>query len=187
MEVILIDNVYELGRRGDVIKVSEGYGRNYLIPRKLAIPATPGNLKRVEEQRIALAKKEAKFVEEAELLARELSQLHILISRKAGETGSLFGSVNSKDLAEAFEAGGIKLNRRKIMLQQPLKRIGNYTVEIRPHSDVQVNVLVSVLPEADELICKTMPRGEESDAIVRELDAKIADISGSSAPENNAE
>lgn len=177
MQVILIDDVFELGRRGEVVNVASGYGRNYLIPRRLAVPATPGNLKMVEQQRIALAKKEAKYVEEAQILAQELGQLHILISRKSGDSGVLFGSVTSKDLADVLESGGINLDRRRILLQQPIKAIGNYTIEARPHNDVEAKLLVSVLPEGDEAVAKTMPRGEESDKIVEEVASKVDEIS----------
>ena len=104
MKVILIDDVYGLGRRGDLANVAAGYGRNYLIPKQLAVMATSSNLKMVEEQRVALAKKESKYVEEAELLAQELGQVHIIISRKAGDTGVLFGSVTSKDMEEVLTA-----------------------------------------------------------------------------------
>lgn len=177
MEVILIDNVYELGRRGDIVNVSVGYGRNYLLPKKLAVPATPGNKKMIEEQRVALAKKEAKFVEEAEILAQQLGQLHILVSRKSGDSGVLFGSVSSKDISEALEKNGINLDRRKILLDHPIKNIGNFTVEVRPHSDVEAKIIVSVLPETDEPVCRTLPRGEESDKILAELEAKLSDLS----------
>jgi large subunit ribosomal protein L9 len=186
MEVILIDNVYELGRRGEVIKVSDGYGRNYLIPRKLAIPATPSNLRMVEEQRIALAKKEAKFVEEAELLEQQLGQMHLLISRKSGETGSLFGSVTSKDVAEALDNSGIKIDRRKILVEQPIKTIGNFSIEIRFHSDVEAKLLLSVIPEAEEPVCRIIQRGEESDQFIAEVEAKLEEISGTE-PEEKAD
>ena len=176
MEVILVDDVFELGRRGEVVKVTAGYGRNYLIPKRLAVPATAGNLKMVEQQRVALAKREAKDRGEAEILAAELGQLHIVVSRKAGDTGVLFGSVTSKDLADILGSSGVNLDRRKILLHQPIKAIGNFTVEVRPHSDVDVNLLVSVLPEADEEVARTIPRGEDSDRIVEEIKAKVAEI-----------
>jgi large subunit ribosomal protein L9 len=176
MEVILIDDVFELGRRGDVVKVASGYGRNFLIPKKLAVPATPGNLKMVEQQRVALAKREAKDRGEAEILAAELGQIHIVVSRKAGDTGVLFGSVTSKDLTDVLAANGITLDRRKILLHQPIKSIGNYTVEVRPHSDVDASLLLSVFPEAGEQISKTLLRGEESDKVVEELKAKVEEI-----------
>src|SRR5512146_786686 len=150
MQVILTDDVFQLGKRGEVVKVADGYGRNYLIPRRLAIPVTPGNLKMVEQQRIAMAKKEAKFKEEAELLAGELNQMHLIISRKAGDTGALFGSVTSKDLADLLATQGVHIDRRKILMDQPAKAIGNYSIEVRPHSEVQAIVTVSVLPEGDE-------------------------------------
>jgi large subunit ribosomal protein L9 len=180
MEVILIDDVFELGRRGEVVKVADGYGRNYLIPRKLAVLATPGNLKTVEQQRLAQVKKEAKYVEEAELLAQELGQLHVLISRRAGDTGVLFGSVTAKDVGDVLEANGINLDRRRISLAQPVKNIGSLAVEVRPHRDVSVNLLISVLPEGDEPVAKTIPRGEESDRIVSDLEAKVAEIADTS-------
>jgi large subunit ribosomal protein L9 len=186
MEVILIDDVFELGRRGEVVKVAAGYGRNYLIPKKLAVPATPGNLKTVEQQRVALAKREAKDRGEAEILAAELSQIHIVVSRKAGDTGVLFGSVTSKDLSDVLAANGVNLDRRKILLHQPIKSIGNYTVEIRPHSDVDASLLVSVLPDTGEEIARTMPRGESSDAIVAELNAKVAEIERASGSASTA-
>jgi large subunit ribosomal protein L9 len=176
MKVILIDDVYGLGRRGEVANVADGYGRNYLIPKQLAVVATTGNLKMIEEQRVALAKKESKYVEEAELLAQELGQLHVIISRKAGDTGVLFGSVTSKDLEEVLSANGINLDRRKILLAQPIKSIGNYRVEARPHNDVETNLLVSVTPEGDEPVARTMPRGEESDAVVKDVEVKVAEI-----------
>lgn len=176
MEVILIDDVFELGRRGDVVKVASGYGRNFLIPKHLAVPATAGNLRMVEQQRVALAKREAKDRGEAEILAAELGQLHIVVSRKAGDTGVLFGSVTSKDLADILDDNGIHLDRRKILLHQPIKSIGNFKVETRPHSDVDATLLVSVQPEAGEEIARTMPRGEKSDRIVEDLNAKVAEI-----------
>ena len=119
---------------------------------------------------------ESKFVEEAELLAQELGQLHIIISRKAGDTGVLFGSVTSKDLEEVLSANGINLDRRKILLKQPIKSIGNYRVEVRPHSDVETTFLVSITPEGDEPVARTMPRGEESDAVVQDVEARVAEI-----------
>ena len=112
MELILIDDVFSLGKRGEVVNVADGYGRNYLLPKKLAIPATPGNQKMIEQQRLAMAKKEAHFKEEAELLSQELNQLHLVVSRKTGDTGTLFGSVTSKDIAQLLVGEGIHLDRR---------------------------------------------------------------------------
>lgn len=173
MQVILIDDVFELGRRGEVVNVSPGFGRNYLIPRHLAIPATPGNLKTIEQQRVAMAKKEATYKEEAELLAGELARKHLLISRKAGDTGVLFGSVTSKDVGEVLESNGIHLDRRRILLSQPIKNIGTYKVPSRPHAEVDVELLVSVIPEADEPVTRMLERGEESDKILHDLEEKV--------------
>ena len=184
MEVILIDDVFELGKRGTVVRVADGYGRNYLIPKSLAIPATPGNRKMIEQQRLAMAKKESKYQEEAELLTQELNQLHLMLSRKSGETGTLFGSVTSKDIAELLKTTGIQLDRRKIILTQPIKSIGNYRIEVRPHSEVTAELLLSILVEGDEPVSKIKKKDEESDAIVAELEAKLKDMKQSMATES---
>ncbi len=189
MQVILTDDVFQLGKRGEVVKVADGYGRNYLIPRRLAIPVTPGNLKMIEQQRIAMAKKEAKFKEEAQVLAGELNQVHLIVSRKAGDTGALFGSVTSKDLADLLATQGIHIDRRKILMEQPAKSIGNYSIEVRPHSEVQAIITVSVLPEAEEAIARAKKRDAESDRIVADLDAKVKEIAlltGTRKPEEAA-
>jgi len=184
MEVILIDDVFELGKRGTVVRVADGYGRNYLIPKSLAIPATPGNRKMIEQQRLAMAKKETKYQEEAELLTQELNQLHLMLSRKSGETGTLFGSVTSKDIADLLKTTGIQLDRRKIVLNQPSKSIGNYRVEVRPHSEVTAELLLSILVEGDEPVSKIKKKDEESDAIVAELEARLKEMKQSMATES---
>ena len=126
MEVLLIDDVFELGSKGQLVTVADGYGRNYLLPKRLAVLATSNNREMIERQQLAIAKREAKNKKEFQLLAKELNQLHLLISRKSGETGALFGSVNSKDVVELLQKGGFQLDRRKIILRQPIKNIGNY-------------------------------------------------------------
>jgi len=184
MEVILIDDVFELGKRGTVVRVADGYGRNYLIPKSLAIPATPGNRKMIEQQRLAMAKKESKYQEEAELLTQELNQLHLMLSRKSGETGTLFGSVTSKDIAALLKTTGIQMDRRKIVLNQPIKSIGNYRIEIRPHSEVTAELLLSIVAEGDEPVSKIKKKDEESDAIVAELEARLKEMKQSMATES---
>ncbi len=176
MQVILIDDVFNLGKRGDVVRVADGYGRNYLIPKRLAVAASPENLKMIEQQRVVLAKKEAKDKEGAQLLAGELEQLHLIVSRKAGENGVLFGSVNSRDVAVLLEQEGIQLDRRKINLHEPIKRIGNYRLEILPHSDVMAELLLSVLVETDESLTRVKKKDEESDRLMAELEATIKEI-----------
>ncbi|MCK5351342.1 50S ribosomal protein L9 [bacterium] len=184
MEVILIDDVFELGKRGTVVRVADGYGRNYLIPKSLAIPATPGNRKMIEQQRLAMAKKESKYQEEAELLTQELNQLHLMLSRKSGETGTLFGSVTSKDIADLLKTTGIQMDRRKIVLNQPIKSIGNYRIEVRPHSEVTAELLLSIVAEGDEPVSKIKKKDEESDAIVAELEATLREMKQSMATES---
>ena len=184
MEVILIDDVFELGKRGTVVRVADGYGRNYLIPKSLAIPATPGNRKMIEQQRLAMAKKESKYQEEAELLTQELNQLHLMLSRKSGETGTLFGSVTSKDIAKLLKTTGIQLDRRKIVLNQPIKSIGNYRIEVRPHSEVTAELLLSIVAEGDEPMSKIKKKDEESDAIVAELEARLKEMKQSMTTES---
>ena len=176
MEVILIDDVFELGKRGDVVRVANGYGRNYLIPKNLAVPATPGNRKMVDQQRLAMAKKEANYQEEAKLLAQELNQLHLIISRKSGDTGTLFGSVTSKDITDLLQHTGIRLDRRKLLLSQPIKSIGNYRIEVRLHSEVTAELLLSIPIEGEKPISEVKKKNEDSDKVVAELEAKLKEM-----------
>ena len=126
-------------------------------------------------------KKESKYQEEAELLTQELDQLHLMLSRKSGETGTLFGSVTSKDIANLLKTTGIQLDRRKIVLNQPIKSIGNYKIEVRPHSEVTAELLLSILVEGDEPVSKIKKKDEESDAIVAELEERLKDMKQSMA------
>jgi large subunit ribosomal protein L9 len=179
--------VFELGKRGTVVRVADGYGRNYLIPKKLAILSTPGNKKIIEQQRLVMAKKEAKYQEEAELLTQELNQLHLMISRKSGETGTLFGSVTSKDIADLLKTAGVQMDRRKIVLSQPIKSIGNYRIEVRPHSEVTAELLLSVLLEGDEPVKTIKKKDEQSDTIVAELEAKLKEMKQSAGSDTAPE
>ncbi len=176
MELILIDDVLHLGRRGELVRVANGYGRNYLLPKRLAVVATPGNVKMIEQQKLAQVKREAKNQEEAGILAQELNQLHLILSRKVGETGALFGSVTTKDLADLMHANGVEFDRRKILLEQPVKSIGNYNIELRPHPEVEAQILVSVIPEEAGPVERLKKRDEESDQIVSDLEAKLAEL-----------
>ena len=176
MELILIDDVFHLGRRGDLVQVANGYGRNYLLPKRLAVTVTPGNLKIIEQQKLAQVKKEAKNQEDAGILAEELNQLHLILSRKVGDTGALFGSVTTKDLSDLMHTNGVEFDRRKIQLEQPLKSIGNFNIELRPHPEVAAQMLVSVIPEEAGPVERLKKRDEESDQIVADLEAKLAEI-----------
>src|SRR5581483_8306053 len=131
MELILREEVPNLGRRGDVVQVKNGYGRNYLLPRKLAVPLTEGNRKMVEQQKSAALKRDAKEQADAQQLAGILSQTTLILTRKAGETGTLFGSVTSLDIAEALEKKGFHVDRRKILLEDPIKQLGDFAVPVR--------------------------------------------------------
>jgi large subunit ribosomal protein L9 len=176
MELILKEDVANLGKRGQLVKVAPGYGRNYLIPKGVAVPATKANIKMIEEQKIAYVKREAQLKEEAELLSKELNNLHLVLSRRAGETGVLFGSVTTKDVAELLEANGFHVDRRKILLEHPLKQVGNFQLEARPHSEVKAELLVSVMAEEDEPVARILTKGEESDNLKMATDNQVADF-----------
>lgn len=147
MQVILQENIEKLGSRGQVVEVSPGYARNFLLPRKLAIEATPGNLKRLEKIRATLAKREATERDAAAKLAEMLAAVTLTIRRKAGETDQLFGSVTSADIAEALAAEGYTVDKRKIRLDDPIKLIGEYTVPVKLHHDIETTVKIIVARE----------------------------------------
>jgi large subunit ribosomal protein L9 len=147
MEVILRDHVENVGKRGEVVKVADGYARNYLIPRKLALVATPGNLKQVERERVKLDLKESQEKSAAEAVAGRMSNLEIIISRKVGETDVLYGSVTSADIAESLAKHGFEIDKRKIVLRDPIKKLGEVTVPVKLHREVVVQVPVKVVAE----------------------------------------
>jgi len=149
MEVILRDHVENLGRRGDVVKVADGYARNYLLPRKLALLATPANRKVVERQRKIADTQEAAERSGAEALAVQLSKLDIVLSRRVGEHEALYGSVTSADIAEVLAEKGFETDKRKIQLAEPLKAIGEFTVPVKLHRDVVAQLTVKVTPLAE--------------------------------------
>jgi len=148
MRIILQEDVEKLGGRGQVVEVAEGYARNYLLPRKLAIPATPGNLKRLEQIRGALVKREANAQESAQKLAELLAQVKVMLARKAGDNDQLFGSVTAGDIAEGLAAKGYNIDKRKIQLGEPIKLIGEYQVPVKLHHTVTAAVQVVVSREA---------------------------------------
>ena len=149
MEVILLENVETLGLRGQIVKVANGYGRNYLLPRKMAIAATPQNRKWVEQQRVRFLKLEAKERGEAEELAKLMEGVTVVASRRSGEKGQLFGSVTAMDIEEGLAAQGYKISRRKIHLGSPLKSVGEFDVPVRLHRDVTITVKVRVEAEGE--------------------------------------
>src|SRR5512139_43201 len=149
MNVILKQDVEKLGKAGDVVKVSPGYGRNYLIPKKIAVEATPGNLKVTEIERLAAARRDQRDKAAATILAKEIVKLQISIRKKVGEGGTLYGSVTAIDIAEALGAHKIEIDKRKIQLDDPIKSIGDYQVPIRLHREVTVPLRLAVEEEAE--------------------------------------
>jgi len=147
MEVILREDIDNLGTRGQVVKVAPGYARNFLLPKRLAVQATESNKKIVEQERQAHLRKEAKAQGEAEDLGKLMSNVSVTISQKAGENDQLFGSVTSKDIADALAAQNYTIDRRRIQLDEPIKQLGEYKVPVRLHKDVSVDVTVVVAKE----------------------------------------
>jgi large subunit ribosomal protein L9 len=147
MEVILKEDVHNVGHRGDLVKVAAGYARNFLLPRKLAVAATDGNRKMIEQQKSAAIRKEAVERGDAERLAQMLTGVSVTITRKAGEGDQLFGSVTAIDVADALAAKGYSIDRRKIQLEDPLKSLGSFDVPVKLHKDVVAQVKVVVAKE----------------------------------------
>ncbi len=147
MQIILQEDVEKLGTRGQIVEVAAGYARNFLLPRKLAIAATPGNLKRLEKIRSVLDKRTATEREGAQKQAEVLAAASVTLARKAGENDQLFGSVTAADIAEALAAQGYQVDKRKIELREPIKLIGEYQVTAKLHHDVAATIKVVVQRE----------------------------------------
>ena len=160
MEVILKDDVLHLGHRGDLVKVADGYARNYLLPRKLALQATSANKAVVEQMKSAAARRSATEKAQAEALAVKLTPVELEFTRKSGEAGHLFGSVTSADIAAALTTQGFEIDRRKIQLDEPLKSLGEFTVTIKLYREVVAQIKVKVLAEAGEETPATEPAAE---------------------------
>src|ERR1700686_1970860 len=150
MEVILKEDVSKVGSRGDVVKVAEGYGRNYLLPRKLAIEASRGNKAVIEQMKAASVRRSAKEKHSAEALAKQFEGISLSFQRRTGERDQLFGSVTSGDIADALAKKGLELDRRKIQVHEPLKTVGEFTVPIKLHKDVTAHLKVVIEKEAAE-------------------------------------
>ena len=150
MEVILKDDVVNLGHRGDLVKVADGYARNFLLPRKLALQATSANKAVVEQMKNAAARRSATEKALAEELAVKLEPIVLDFTRKSGEAGHLFGSVTSTDIATALDAKGFEIDRRKIQLPESIKTVGDHTVTIKLYREVAAHVKINVLAEATE-------------------------------------
>jgi large subunit ribosomal protein L9 len=148
MEVILREHVDNLGRRGDIVKVAEGYARNYLLPRKLALAVTEGNKRQIEHERKLAEARELEEKTQAEAYAQRLAQTEIEIPRRVGENDTLYGSVTSGDIAHALQAKQFEIDKKKIVLPEPLKALGEFTVPVKIHRDVTAQVKVKVVPES---------------------------------------
>ena len=172
MQVILQAEVPALGREGDVVKVAGGYANNYLIPKGLAVIATPGNLKQLEFRRAVIAKREAVIRGEAQEQAAKLEGKSVTISAKAGAEGRLYGSVTTKDIAAAIEAGlGVTIDKRRIEPAEPIKRAGNVTVKIKLFSEVEASVEVKIAPEFVEGEAAESEVSDEAAPVEPEADA----------------
>ena len=150
MEVILREHVDNLGRRGEIVKVADGYARNYLLPRKLALLATEGNKKQVERERAKFDVKEADEQHAAQAIADRMANVEVVVARKVGETEALYGSVTTADITEALAAKGFEVDRRKLQLIDPIKRLGEYDVVLKLHREVTAHVKVKVVAEGSQ-------------------------------------
>ena len=150
MEVILREHVDNLGRRGDVVKVTPGYARNYLLPRKLALAVNDNNKRQIERERTAAEARELEEKSQAEAYAERLAQADIAIARRVGENNTLYGSVTSGDVAQALHAKGFEIDKRKLTMADPFKALGEYTVPVKVHRDVTAQIKVKVVAEQKE-------------------------------------
>lgn len=148
MKVILREDVEKLGKAGEVVKVADGFGRNYLIPRQLAVPANVRNLKSLEHDRRVIEARVKKTRKTAESLATRLSSVSLTIPAKAGEEGKLFGAITSRDIAEALGKAGVPVDRKTVLLSDPIKQLGDYKVKIKAGGDLAPEISVSVVAES---------------------------------------
>ena len=172
-KVLLREDVDDLGARGEIVRVKAGYARNYLLPRNLAVQASAGNVKGIEQERAALLKKEAKERATAESQSQQMGSLVLEFKRKAGEQGALYGSVTSMDLAEALKQRGYEIDRHRIHLREPLKRLGEYTVPVRLHREVTMDLQVRVAPEGEVIVGHLSP--EQEAELAKQAAAEDAD------------
>src|SRR5712675_1058243 len=171
-QVLLREDIDNLGARGEIVRVKSGYARNYLLPRNLAVEATTNNVRQIEGEKAALAKREAKDRASAELQGDQLRKLTLKFERKVGEAGVLYGSVTSMDIAHELKEQGYEIDRRRIVLREPIKRFGSYEVPVRLHRDVTVQLPVSVLGEGGIEIDVTALDAETGEAAAKASSAK---------------
>jgi large subunit ribosomal protein L9 len=155
MEVILREHVDNLGRRGEVVKVADGYARNYLLPRKLALLATEGNKKQIDREKVKFDAKEAEEQKVAQAMAARIANVDVEIARKVGETDALYGSVTSSDIAEALARKGFELDRRKLVVQEPIKKLGEFSIPVKLHREVTAQIKLRVVAEGGDAKVKS--------------------------------
>lgn len=159
-KILLREDVDDLGSRGEIVRVRAGYARNYLLPRKLAVEATSSNVKQIEGERAALLKKEASERTTAEGQAEQISKLVLEFKRKSGEQGALYGSVTSMDIAESLKERGYEIDRHRLHLREPIKRLGEFSVPLRLHREVSIDLQVKVMPEGEVIVGHMTPEQE---------------------------
>ena len=163
MKIILKQDMENLGRRGDIVDVAQGYGRNYLIPKKLALEVTSSNIKMIEIERKALRKKVEKERMSYQDLIQKLTQTTLSFRRKSGEKDVIFGSVSSSDIKDALLEVGFEIDKKKILLEEPIKRLGNYTVSVKVFHDDMAEVKVEVIKEEEEIKEKKEKKSPEKE------------------------
>ncbi|MEZ5425925.1 MAG: 50S ribosomal protein L9 [Pyrinomonadaceae bacterium] len=186
--ILLREDIDTLGGRGEIVKVKAGYARNYLLPKGLATLATKGNIKQIEQERAVLLKKAAEEKSTAELQAEQMKDIVLDFERKAGETGTLFGSVTSMDITEAINAKGYEIDRRKVVLKDPIKELGDFTVGVKLHREVTLQIPVTVRAEG-ELITeeKAEEPAEEEAAAETEVKAEATEEAAEATAETDEE
>jgi len=151
MQVILVNDVEKLGRAGDIVKVAPGYARNYLLPKRIALEANPKNQKSIERQKEKILKRAAELRTDAEGIAARLSSALVVIAKQAGEEDKLYGSVTSAEIAEKLAAQGVDIDKRKIVLGEPIRRLGDHEVQVKLHADVEARITVQVVRAGEEV------------------------------------
>jgi len=174
-KILLREDVDDLGARGEIVRVRAGYARNYLLPRKLAVEATAGNVKQIERERTLLLKKAANERATADSQAEQMRSLVLTFERKAGELGALYGSVTSMDIAEALQERGYEIDRHRIHMREPLKRVGDFTVPLRLHREVTVDLQVKVVPEGEVIVGHLTP--EQEAELAKQAEGETTEVS----------
>jgi large subunit ribosomal protein L9 len=174
-KILLREDIDDLGARGEIVRVRAGYARNYLLPRKLAVEATTSNVKQIEQERAALLKREAKERSTAESQADRIRALVLPFERKAGEHGALYGSVTSMDIAEALQERGYEVDRHRIHLREPIKRLGEFNVPLRLHREVSIDLQITVSPEGEVIVGHMTPEQEAEAAKRSEISEQVGE------------